>query len=143
MKLAAIASLALTVALAGCAVSTDEYVDDVNAIQERVIDASNSVGSDINASKQEVVKSLEQAKKEAEAAIDDLREVDVPDDAEAGHDQLVNGFEELEKLYTEVREGIESGAGGDAFDELRAEGAEIDRKIDKALDQINQDLGLE
>src|SRR5688500_5856811 len=141
MKRAATIAICLTAALAGCS-STDDYVDDVNEIQERVIEASNAVGSDLDASKKEIVDQLETAEAEAEEAVADLQEVDVPEDAKKGHEELVKGFEDLEKLYADVRREIDSSSGGAAFEELRSEGAEIDKKIDQALDQINEELGL-
>jgi hypothetical protein len=141
MKRASAIAICLTAALAGCS-STDEYVDDVNEIQERVIEASNSVGSDVNASKKEIVDQLEAAKAEAKEAVSDLQDVEVPDDAKKGHEQLVNGFEDLEKLYADVSKGVESESGSASFDELRTKGAKIDKEIDQALDQINDDLGL-
>jgi microsomal dipeptidase-like Zn-dependent dipeptidase len=130
MKRAATIALCLTAALAGCS-STDDYVDDVNAIQERVIEASNAVGSDLDA-----------AEAEADEAVSDLQEVDVPEEAEQGHEELVKGFEDLEMLYADVQKEIDSSSGSAAFQELRSEGTEIDKDIDQALDQINDELGL-
>jgi hypothetical protein len=138
---AAIAICLAGAAIAGCS-STDDYVDDVNAIQEMVVNASWSVGSDVNASKDELVKELKKAEAEAEQAVTGLENVDVPEDAEAGHQELIKGFGELEKLYGQVKNGIESGSGGEAFEELRTKGDKIDKQIDDALDQINNDLGL-
>jgi len=138
---AAIAICLASAAIAGCS-STEDYVDDVNDIQTEVIEASNSVGADANASKNEILDSLQAAQAEAEDAVAELEDIDAPSDAEEGHDALVKGFEELEKLYADVRKGIESQSGSGAFDELRTEGAEIDKEIDKALDQINDGLGL-
>jgi hypothetical protein len=141
MKRAATIALCLTAALAGCS-STDDYVDDVNAIQERVIEASNAVGSDLDASKKEIVSQLEAAEAEADEAVSDLQEVDVPEEAEQGHEELVKGFEDLEMLYADVQKEIDSSSGSAAFQELRSEGTEIDKDIDQALDQINDELGL-
>ena len=142
MKKLSVIAICLVSALAGCS-STDDYVDEVNEIQERVIKASNSVGADVNASRKEIVESLEKAKAEADAAVADLEDVDVPSEAEAGHEELVKGFEDLEKLFEDVRKEIASGSGGSAFDELRTEGLEIDKEIDSALSEINKDLGLD
>jgi hypothetical protein len=139
---AAIAICLAGAAIAGCS-STEDYVDDVNAIQEKVVKASKSVGSDVNASKNELVEQLETAKTEAEQAVSELEDVDVPEDAESGHEELIKGFDELEKLYGQVKNGIESGSGGEAFEELRTKGDEIDKQIDDALDQINKELGLD
>ena len=142
MKHRILIALCLTPAfIAGCS-STEDYVDDVNEIQEQVIKASNSIGSDVNASKKEIINQLEGAKAEAEEAVSDLEDVDVPSDAEEGHEQLIKGFEHLEKLYADVRKQVESGSGA-AFEELRSEGTRIDKEIDSALDQINEQLGLE
>lgn len=128
-------------ALAGCSASTDEYVDDVNKIQEEVVKASQSVGSDLNASKKEILDQLDTAKAEADEAVSDLEDVDVPEDAEKGHEELVKGFEDLEKLYADVREGIEAESSA-AFDELQTKRAQIEKQIDQALSQINDELGL-
>ena len=142
MKHRILIALCLTPAfVAGCS-STEDYVDDVNEIQAQVIKASNSIGSDVNASKKEIINQLEGAKAEAEEAVSDLEDVDVPSDAEEGHEQLIKGFEHLEKLYADVRNQVESGSGA-AFEELRSEGTRIDKEIDSALDQINEQLGLE
>jgi hypothetical protein len=142
MKHRILIALCLTPAfIAGCS-STEDYVDDVNEIQEQVIKASNSIGSDVNASKKEIVNELEGAKAEAEEAVAELEDVDVPSDAEEGHEQLIKGFEHLEKLYADVQKQVESGSGA-AFEELRSEGTRIDKEIDSALDQINKQLGLE
>ena len=128
--------------LAACS-STDGYVDEVNSIQQQVIEASNAVGSDVNASKGEILAQLETAEAETEEAVADLEGVDVPSEAEEGHAKLVAGFEDLEKLYADVVRRFESQSGGSAFDELRSKRVEIDKKIDGALDRINEDLGLE
>ncbi len=139
-RTSAIAICLASAAVAGCS-STEDYVDDVNTIQAEVIKASNTVGSDLNASKKELLDQLDTAKSEADEAVSDLQEIDVPEDAEKGHEELVKGFEDLEKLYADVRKGIEAESGA-AFDELRSKGDEIDKQIDKALDQINDELGL-
>ena len=138
----AIAIVIASAAIAGCS-STEDYVDDVNSIQEEVVKASKSVGADVNASEKQILKEFKTARAETEEAVSDLQDIDVPDDAQKGHEKLVKGFDHLEELYAEVQKGIEAGTGGAAFDELRTEGAEIDKEIDAALDQINKELGLE
>lgn len=128
-------------ALAGCS-STDDYVDKVNDIQTQAVEASNAIGADLNATQKDVLIAIDSAKVEAGDAVSELSELDVPSDAEEGHAQLVAAFDDLEKLFADVREQIESSSGQEAFAELRTEGAEIDKEIDAALDQINEDLGL-
>jgi len=129
--------------LAGCSATTDNYVETVNQIQGDVLEASSDVGSDANASKNDIIASLEDAESEARGAVDELNDIDVPSEAEAGHDELVAGFEDLTKLLASVREKVESQNGGAAFAELRSEGPQIDKRIDAAIDQINSDLGLD
>jgi F0F1-type ATP synthase membrane subunit b/b' len=142
MKTPALLAIGLAAAaLTGCTASTEDYVDDVNQIQEDVIKASKAVGSDLNASKKEILDQLDTAKAEVDQAVSDLEDIDVPEDAEKGHEELVKGFEDLEKLYADVRKGVESNSS-DAFDELRTKGVEIEKDIDQALDQINGELGL-
>lgn len=129
--------------LAGCSATTDNYVETVNQIQGDVLEASSDVGSDANASKNDIIASLEDAESEARGAVDELNDIDVPSEAEAGHDELVAGFEELTKLLAGVREQVEAKRGASAFAELRSKGAVIDKRIDAAIDQINSDLGLD
>ena len=143
MKTRVLAATCLAlVALAGCS-STDEYVDTVNEIQKETIEASNAIGSDVTASKNEVVAAIENAEAQADNAVEELSEVDVPDDAQEGHEKLVDGFEDLKKLFGDVREQVESNSGASPFSVLQTEAAKIDKEIDAALDQINSDLGLE
>ena len=129
--------------LAGCSATTDNYVETVNQIRGDVLEASSDVGSDANASKNDIIASLEDAESEARGAVDELNDIDVPSEAEAGHDELVAGFEELTKLLASVREQVEAKSGASAFAELRSKGAVIDKRIDAAIDQINSDLGLD
>lgn len=123
--------------------SKNEYVDTVNEIQNTVIEASNSLSSAPVTSDEDAVSAFEKAETKVEAAVDQLDEVDVPSEAQQGHDDLVIGFEDLSKLITDVREQVEDGGGRGAFQELRTEGAEIDKRIDDAITQINTDLGAE
>lgn len=92
--------------LAGCSATTDNYVETVNQIQGDVLEASSDVGSDANASKNDIIASLEDAESEARGAVDELNDIDVPSEAEAGHDELVAGFEELTKLLAGVLDGL-------------------------------------
>jgi len=130
---------------AGCSSteSKNEYVDTVNGIQNTVIEASNSLSSAPVTSDEDAVSAFEKAEAEVEAAVDQLDDVDVPSEAQPGHDELLSGFEDLSKLITDVREQVKDGSGRGAFQELRTEGAEIDKRIDDAITQINTELGAE
>jgi len=143
MKTRTLALACVAAAVLGGCSTTDGYVDTVNEIQADVLEASSALGSDPNASKSEILALLEAAESEASSAVAELDEIDVPADAKAGHAELVASFEELSELLGSVRDQVEDSSGGEAFAELRSKGAEIDRQIDAAIDQINADLGLE
>jgi len=141
-----IALVALSgIAVAGCSSteSKNDYVDTVNGIQNTVIEASNSLSSAPVTSNEDAISAFETAEAQVEAAVDQLDEVDVPSETQQGHDELVSGFEDLSKLITDVREQVEDGGGRGAFQELKTEGAEIEKRIDDAITQINTDLGAE
>lgn len=137
----AIFATAAALAIAGCT-TTDQYVDDVNAVQDQVVEASRDVAADPNATPKEILEGIQSAQAEAESGVSELKEIDVPEDAAQGHAALIEGFEDLEKLYADVEKQIQSGESN-VVNELRAESTEIDKDIDKALDQINSDLGLD
>ncbi len=131
--------------IGGCssAESKNEYVDTVNDIQNTVIEASNSLSSAPVTSEKDAIAAFETAEAQVKDAVDQLEEVDVPEEAQEGHEELVASFAELEQLITDVRVQVEKGGGQDAFQELKSEGTEIDKRIDKAITQINSDLGVE
>jgi len=131
--------------VAGCSSteSKNEYVDTVNDIQNTVIEASNSLSSAPVTSEKDAIAAFEKAEGQVKAAVDQLEEVEVPEEAQEGHEELVAGFAELEQLIADVREQVEKGGGQDAFQELKNKGAEIDKRIDEAITQINSDLGVE
>ena len=129
--------------VAGCT-STEtknEYVDTVNGIQNTVIEASNSLSSAPVTSEKDAIAAFETAEAQVKDAVDQLEEVEVPEEAQDGHEELVAGFAELSQLITDVREQVEKGGGEAAFQELKTKGAEIDKRIDDAITQINTDLG--
>ena len=115
----------------------------MNGIQNTVIEASNSLSSAPVTSEKDAIAAFETAEAQVEAAVEQLEEVEVPDEAQEGHEELVAGFAELSQLITDVREQVEKGGGQDAFQDLKTKGAEIDKRIDAAITQINTQLGVE
>lgn len=142
-RIALVALPAILVAGCSSAESKNEYVDAVNGIQNTVIEASNSLSSAPVTSNEDAVAAFETAEAQVEAAVDQLDEVEVPSEAQEGHDELVSGFEDLATLITDVRKQVEDGGGRAAFQELKTKGAEIDKRIDEAITQVNTDLGAE
>ena len=91
--------------VAGCS-STEtknEYVDTVNGIQNTVIEASNSLSSAPATSEKDAIAAFENAEAQVNAAVEQLEEVEVPEEAQEGHEELVAGFAELSQLITDVR----------------------------------------
>ena len=139
----AIALVVLALGLLGCssALSKNEYVETVNRIQMSVIEATSSLSAASVSSPKEALAAFEKAEARIDEAVAELNEIDVPAEAEGGHDELVAGFEELGELIRDVRAQVESGGGRQAFQDLKREGAKIDARIAKAIDEINADLG--
>lgn len=131
--------------VAGCssADTKNEYVDTVNEIQTTVIEASNSLSTAPVTSNKDAIAAFETAETKVDAAVDQLAEIDVPSEAEASHDDLVAGFEDLSVLIGDVRKQVEDGGGKAAFQDLKTGGAKIDKRIDAAITEINSDLGVE
>lgn len=142
-KVLALLATVSMVALAGCS-STEtknDYVDTVNDIQSNVIAAANSLASNSSTDKKTILGAFDDADAQVKDAIDQLNTIDVPSEAEAGHADLVAGFEDLEKLIVDVKEQVEKGGGLEAFQELQSKGTDIDTRIGEAIDKINEDLG--
>jgi outer membrane murein-binding lipoprotein Lpp len=143
--IAAIAALALA---AGCssADTKNEYVDTVNEIQTNALDAFNQAASATPESKQAMVEQLEAGEAALADAVTELESVDVPEEAEGGHPELVAGIDDLRKLFETTAADVQAASGTDAFSAVSAlasEGAVIGTQIDEAITQINNDLGAE
>lgn len=143
--IAAIAALALA---AGCssADTKNEYVDTVNEIQTNALDAFNQAANATPDTKQAMVNQLEAGEAALADAVTQLESVEVPEEAEAGHPDLVAGIDDLRKLFEKTAADVQAASGTDAFaavSALASEGAVIGTQIDKAITQINNDLGAE
>ena len=138
-------ALCLAVAvLAGCssAESKNDYVDRVNEIQADVLDAANTLGPAAAGSDKDAVKAFEDAQERVDAAVTELSEIDVPAEAEAGHEDLTAAFDELSELLASVRDDVAKGQSVNP-DQLAEKGTKIDQEIAKAIDEINADLGVD
>ena len=143
--IAAIATLALA---AGCssADTKNEYVDTVNEIQTNALDAFNQAANATPDTKQAMVNQLEAGEAALADAVIQLESVEVPEEAEAGHPDLVAGIDDLRKLFEKTAADVQAASGTDAFaavSALASEGAVIGTQIDEAITQINNDLGAE
>jgi hypothetical protein len=144
-----VATIAVTAAVvAGCssADTKNEYVDTVNQIQTDALQAVNQSTTTQPNSKAQVVEQLESAEKILGDAVTELEQVDVPEEAQGGHEQLVAGIDEMRGLFADTAEKVKSASSAESVAELTSlvgESSAIGAEIDAAITQINQDLGAE
>lgn len=134
--------------LAACssADTKNEYVDTVNAIQTSALDAFNQAASSTPENNEAMVEQLEAGETALADAVAELDEVEVPEEAEEGHPTLVAGIDDLRALFEKTARDVQKAQGTDAFGAVTAlasEGAVIGTEIDRAINQINDDLGAE
>ena len=141
---AAIATLALA---AGCT-STDtknDYVDTVDEIRANAIDAFNQTVNTISADTDGQIEQLKAGEEAIAGAVAELKEVDVPEEAEDSHREMIAGYEDLRALFertaTEVKHTESASEALSAMSAVGAEGSAIAERIDQAITQINEDLG--
>lgn len=143
------ATIAIAAALvAGCssADTKNEYVDTVNQIQTDALQAVNQSTTTQPNSKAQVVKQLESAEKILADAVTELEAVDVPEEAQEGHEKLVAGIDEMRGLFADTAKKVQSASSAESVAELTSlvgESSAIGAEIDAAITQINQDLGAE
>jgi hypothetical protein len=141
----AVAAMAL---LAGCtsADTKNDYVDTVNEIQTNALNAFNQAANSTPRNKQAMVEQLEAGEAALADAVGRLEAVDVPEEAEGGHPELVAGIDDLRKLFASTAEDVQAAEGTEVFTAVTAlasEGAVIGDEIDQAITRINQDLGAD
>jgi hypothetical protein len=121
-------------------------VDTVNAIQTDALQAVNKATATQPNSKAQVIEQLESAERILGDAVSELEAVDVPEEAQDGHPELVAGIEKMRKLFADTADKIESASSAESVAELTSlvgESSAIGAEIDAAITQINQDLGAE
>lgn len=149
LVLTVIAVLAVGLLVAGCSDTAEknEYVDTVNGIQTEMSDALTEASSAAAESPDDAADQLDEAATIVSDALTKLKDVDVPEDAQAGHDDLVAAIDETRALFSDtaadLREIGEDDVSG--LFELQAELQEsinaITPKIDEAINKINKDIG--
>jgi hypothetical protein len=133
---------------AGCssADTKNDYVDTVNEIQASALEAFNQAASSTPANNEAMVDQLEGGEAALADAVSELESVEVPEEAQESHPQLVAGIDDLRKLFADTAQEVEAAKGTEAFGPVTAlasEGQVIGTRIDEAIDQINQDLGAD
>ena len=142
------AALAAVALVAGCssADTKNDYVDTVNEIQASALDAFNQAASSTPENKQAMVEQLEAGEAVLAEAVTELESVEVPEEAQAGHPDLVAGIDDLRALFATTAKEVQKASGTEAFTAVTAlasEGEVIGSRIDGAITRINRDLGAE
>jgi Family of unknown function (DUF6376) len=140
--LAAVAALAL--AACGGDDESNDYVDDVNAVQNEFLDTMTEVASTppTNPSQAgDVVSEMEDA---FATAADDLEAIDPPEEVADLHDELVTTMSDLGTQVADLGESLTSGnpqQTAQAATELQAALTEAQTEVTSLTDQINEELG--
>ena len=97
--------------VAGCssADTKNDYVDTVNEIQTNALDAFNQAASSTPENKQAMVEQLEAGEIALADAVSELESVEVPEEAEAGHPDLVAGHRRPARRSSRDRQGRAGG----------------------------------
>lgn len=138
--------LIASIVVSGCS-STDsknDYIEAVNEIQVTAIDTFNQTVNATSGQPDEQAEQLEAANATYDDVISQLESVEVPEEAQAGHDDLVAGFKELRAVFedsvAEVKKATDPAEAFEAISALGTEGAAVAQNIDQALSQIRSDL---
>ena len=142
------AMIAAAAILAACtsADTKNDYVDTVNGIQTSALNAFNQAASSTPENNEAMVEQLEAGEAALADAVAELDEVEVPEEAQDSHPKLVAGIDDLRALFEQTAKDVQKAEGTDAFGAVTAlasEGAVIGTEIDRAINQINDDLGAE
>ncbi len=151
-RLPLVAACALVVACGGgggddggsdvAEVTEDEFVDEFNDVCEELgedlVDYQTDVGEVDDEDVEGLVGLLEGTGEIYADAVDDLGEIDVPEDLQDEVDELLDLMEERADLTPDVIEALEEDDDS-AFDEAIEEGAELADE----LDERNEELGLQ
>ena len=134
--------------LAGCssADTKNDYVDTVNEIQTNALDAFNQAANSTPQNQEAMVEQLEAGESALAGAVDELESVEVPEEAEGSHPELVAGINDLRALFEKTARKVADSKPNEAFGEVTAlatEGQAIGSDIDEAITQINDDLGAD
>jgi hypothetical protein len=144
-----VTGLIAAAAILGACSSADtknEYVDTVNAIQTSALDAFNQAANSTPENNEAMVEQLEAGEAALADAVAELEAVEVPEEAQNSHPKLVAGIDDLRALFEQTAKDVQKAKGTDAFGAVTALGSEgqvIGTEVDRAINQINDDLGAE
>ena len=141
--------LTITIALAlaaGCSSSADtksDYVDAVSEARATAFDAFNQIVTATSGNKPETVEQLEAGEKALAESITGLESIDVPEEAQGRHSELVADFGELRRLFKQAANEARTATGTELFSvisDLASEGKVVGARIDEEISRLNEDL---
>jgi hypothetical protein len=141
-RLLLLALSALAIALAACGEDTEEkndYVDALNAAQQRYADAAAGLGTDPEAYDRQI----EQLTKSTDKLIAEVEELDPPDEVQEQHDAIVATLKEFNDTVKPVLDDLNSGdpaKEAEAVNSISAAATKLGVTFDQQIDSINQEL---
>lgn len=130
----------------GCtsADTESDYVDTLNGVQERAFDTFNQTVNATSGDPAQQAKQLEAAGSTYDDVVAELESVEVPEEVQAAHRDLVNGYDDLRKVFddavSDVRKADDASESIAAINTIGIEGAAIAEMLDDALSRIRSDL---
>ena len=140
--LAAVAALAL--AACGGDESSDEYIDDVNAVQNEFLDTMTEVASTPPTNPAQAGDVISEMEAAFTTAADDLEAIDPPEDVADLHEELTTTMSDLGGQVADLGESLTGGnpqQTAQAATELQAALTEAQSEVTTLTDQINEELG--
>jgi hypothetical protein len=122
----------------------NDYVASVSEIRATAIDTYNQTVNATPTNPNAQARQLTAAEATFADIVAELESLDVPEEARAGHRDLVAGFTDLRRLFGDAVTSVENAEGtAESFEAVEAIGAEGDtiaQSIDQAVDRIRDDL---
>lgn len=146
LLLGALIALVSVGLLAGCgsAQEKNDYVDQVNKIQQEALDAVNKATANAPSNAQEFEQQIGSAGDAVDDALTKLKDVDVPDDAKDGHQQFINALSSMSDVFHETANKVKGASPSELITvvtSLQTKATQAGTKIDSAISKINDELG--
>lgn len=130
----------------GDALSAEEYSQAAQAVLLDFGTSFQELGSQISASStpEEFATLVDDAEAQIQTAIDDFGAIQPPEEAQAGHDQILAALEDFSSKLTDVSNAAASGdktALTDAATELQAAGVSFQEQLTQAAQSLS-DAGI-
>ena len=146
-KMHAVAGLLVVGALvAGCGggLSEDEYREEVEGVLTPLGDELQTIGGETSSqtTPEGVADGLGQAEDVLATGVEDLEEIEPPDDLQEPHDGLVTALADFEEATASAREGAESGDLEAVATEYVTAATDFQQELSDVVQEF-EDAGLE